>query len=105
MRTLALSLLLLSFFFYNIATAIRLQQGFMNVGHQNIQDEKSRLIQQSNGGIGEVIVCKEGNCKGRMKKRVNEVSKKSSSLDVEHWLPRIHEDYYGPRHHKPKHHL
>ncbi|KAI3496021.1 hypothetical protein L1887_38371 [Cichorium endivia] len=21
-----------------------------------------------------------------------------------HWLPKIHEDYYGPRHHTPRHH-
>lgn len=24
--------------------------------------------------------------------------------ETHHWLPRIHEDYYGPRMHRPKHH-
>ncbi|KAI9378587.1 hypothetical protein POPTR_018G115550v4 [Populus trichocarpa] len=46
----------------------------------------------------EAILCKEGNCIGTMKKR--SVSKKSSH----HWLPSIHEDYCGPRHHKSRHH-
>nr|GEU75771.1 hypothetical protein [Tanacetum cinerariifolium] len=22
----------------------------------------------------------------------------------DHWLPKIHEDYYGPSHHRPRHH-
>ncbi|KAL7601125.1 hypothetical protein Lser_V15G23870 [Lactuca serriola] len=22
----------------------------------------------------------------------------------DHWLPKIHEDYYGPNHHRPRHH-
>ncbi|KAD6795026.1 hypothetical protein E3N88_05922 [Mikania micrantha] len=22
----------------------------------------------------------------------------------DHWLPKIHEDYYGPMHHRPRHH-
>ncbi|KAI3775415.1 hypothetical protein L1987_49991 [Smallanthus sonchifolius] len=29
------------------------------------------------------------------------VTKKSHH---DHWLPKIHEDYYGPRHHRPRHH-
>jgi hypothetical protein len=45
----------------------------------------------------EAILCKEGNCIGTMKKR--SVSKKSSH----HWLPSIHEDYCGTRHHKSRH--
>ncbi|XP_065850710.1 uncharacterized protein [Euphorbia lathyris] len=100
MRTLALSLLLLSFFFYNIATAIRLQQGFMNVGHQNIQDEKSRLIQQSNGGIGEVIVCKEGNCKGMNRKLLTSSEKlRIKSSDSEQQQVDIMD--YSPAKRKP----
>ncbi|KAK1417216.1 hypothetical protein QVD17_26340 [Tagetes erecta] len=30
------------------------------------------------------------------------VTKKSRHVD--HWLPKIHEDYYGPKHHRPRHH-
>ena len=50
----------------------------------------------------EVIPCKEGHCRRTMEKRVSRsvLSKKSSRQ----WSPRIHEDYCGPRHHKPRHH-
>ena len=37
---------------------------------------------------------------GTLKKTVFRDSKKSSH----HKLPNIHEDYCGPRHHRPKHH-
>ncbi|MFS7981973.1 putative Root meristem growth factor 9 [Helianthus anomalus] len=30
------------------------------------------------------------------------VTKKSHHVD--HWFPKIHEDYYGPKHHRPRHH-
>ncbi|XP_071715918.1 uncharacterized protein [Rutidosis leptorrhynchoides] len=30
------------------------------------------------------------------------VIKRSHNHD--HWLPKIHEDYFGPRHHMPRHH-
>ncbi|KAG2671394.1 hypothetical protein I3760_14G133800 [Carya illinoinensis] len=58
--------------------------------------------QATNGGAGDqvMILCKDGHCSsGTMKKRVASVSKKSH-----HWLPFIHEDYYGPRSHRPRHH-
>ncbi|WCJ29924.1 hypothetical protein M5689_011522 [Euphorbia peplus] len=77
MRPFALSFLLLSFFFYN-ARAIRLEQGFMQHGDQSIQEENSRLIKQSNGVIGEVIVCKEGNCKGINRKLTTVISSTST---------------------------
>ncbi|KAG6769267.1 hypothetical protein POTOM_024887 [Populus tomentosa] len=92
------SLLLLSFLLQQ-AQGIRLEKGFKQVGAQKVQAEKSPSKEKSNDGgvLGEAILCKEGT----MEKRVSKsVSKKFSH----HWLPSIHEDYYGPRNHKPKHH-
>uniref|UniRef100_A0A6M2ES64 Uncharacterized protein n=1 Tax=Populus davidiana TaxID=266767 RepID=A0A6M2ES64_9ROSI len=95
------SLLLLSFLLQQ-AQGIRLEKGFKQVGAQKVQAEKSPSKEKSDGGVlGEAILCKEGQCTGTMEKRVSKsVSKKSSH----HWLPSIHEDYYGPRNHKPNHH-
>jgi len=64
-----------------------------------MQEEKSALTKIHDSAVQEVILCKDGHCTGTMKKRVSRVSKKSH-----HWLPSIHEDYYGPRSHRPKHH-
>lgn len=64
-----------------------------------LQKEEIDSVKTSNGGMGEVIVCKDGHCSGTMQKTVSRVSKK-----LHHWLPSIHEDYYGPRSHRPKHH-
>lgn len=75
--------------------------------------EKTSLkgIISTNGDVlGEVdILCKQGrHCTGThtMKKRLSvstrSVPSKRSSHD--HWLPSVHEDYYGPTNHKPKHH-
>jgi hypothetical protein len=47
-----------------------------------------------------IDLCKDGHCSGTMKKRVSRVLSKKSH----HWLPSIHEDYYGPRSHRPRHH-
>ncbi|KAJ6408155.1 hypothetical protein OIU84_011459 [Salix udensis] len=71
------------------------KRGFMHtqVGAQKFQADH----------LGEeAIPCKEGHCRGTMEKRVSRsvLSKKSSRQ----WSPRIHEDYCGPRHHKPRHH-
>ena len=63
--------------------------------------EGSPIKITSNGGlVGEVTLCRDGHCSsGTVKRRFPRVAKK-----IHHWLPRIHEDYYGPRTHKPKHH-
>ncbi|KAM3383517.1 hypothetical protein P3S68_009092 [Capsicum galapagoense] len=45
-------------------------------------------------------LCKDGHCSSlTTKRRLSKVAKKSH-----HWLPSIHEDYYGPRGHRPRHH-
>ena len=65
-----------------------------------VEAEGSPIKIRSNGG--EVILCRDGHCSSgtTMKRsRFSKVAKK-----IHHWFPRIHEDYYGPRTHKPKHH-
>lgn len=51
---------------------------------------------------GTTSLCKDGEkcSSGTLKKTVYRESKKSSH----HSIPSIHEDYYGPRHHRPNHH-
>lgn len=63
--------------------------------------QEKTLIGSSKGVIGEISTfCKDGHCSSMTKKRrLSKVAKKSH-----HWLPSIHEDYYGPRGHRPRHH-
>jgi hypothetical protein len=73
----------------------------------DVQEDKSSLKERSaNGGvlIGEAILCKEEHCTGTITSTDKRVSKSASKNSSHHWLPSIHEDYYGPRNHKPKHH-
>lgn len=62
------------------------------------------MKERSDDGGGELnIICKDDHCSSSgttMKRRLSKVAKKSH-----HWLPSIHEDYYGPRGHRPRHHL
>lgn len=52
-------------------------------------------------GVEEVkLSCKGKHCSGKEKRKLSSRVKK----ETHHWLPRIHEDYYGPRMHRPKHH-
>lgn len=74
-----------------------------------MQEERRGSLMKERSDVGEVILCKEGQCSSSsssntlMKmKRVSRVSKKSK--DSKHRLPSIHEDYYGPRAHRPSHH-
>ncbi|KAJ6857443.1 hypothetical protein NC651_038983 [Populus alba x Populus x berolinensis] len=97
--SLVVSLLLFSFLLQG-SQGIRLEKRFMQVGAQKVQANNNTSLKETSTRVlgQEVILCKEGNCIGTMKKR--SVSKKSSH----HWLPSIHEDYCGPRHHKSRHH-
>lgn len=67
-----------------------------------MQEEKGDSLTKESSDF---MLCKEGHecsSSGTMLKikRVSSVSKKSSK----NLLPSIHEDYYGPRHHRPTHH-
>ncbi|GMI97631.1 hypothetical protein HRI_003432300 [Hibiscus trionum] len=80
------SLLVLFIFFSSTVQGIRLEKSF-------------KSMENSNGVIGDVILCRQGHCTGTQKRTFSTVLRKSH-----HWLPSIHEDYYGPRKHRPKHH-
>lgn len=68
--------------------------------HFFLQDEKSNLLKGNSSNDEEAILCKDDQqCTGTLKKRVSRVSRKPNNR-----LPRIHEDYCGPRHHRPRHH-
>lgn len=43
----------------------------------------------------------DGHCSGTMKERS---SLRKAVKEALHRVPEFHEDYYGPRNHKPKHH-
>ncbi|KAJ9557946.1 hypothetical protein OSB04_012560 [Centaurea solstitialis] len=56
---------------------------------------------QDHGSLAETVKVSSGTTikMGRLSSRV---ATKNSHHD--HWLPKIHEDYYGPKHHRPRHH-
>lgn len=65
------------------------------------KEEDTDLIKRSKGGVNEEeVVCKDGQCSGTKNRRFSRVINKESH----HWLPKIHEDYYGPKIHSPRHH-
>jgi len=65
-----------------------------------LQDQESNLLRRINSAAKkEAALCEdEQYCAGTLKKRASRVSRKPKNL------PRIHEDYSGPRHHRPRHH-
>ncbi|KAL5141650.1 hypothetical protein HKD37_09G024955 [Glycine soja] len=83
-------------------SGIRLEKGsFAAQQHKQHDQEESNLLKKTNNGANkEAIVCKdEQYCTGTLKKRASRVSRKPKNQ-----LPHIHEDYSGPRHHRPRHH-
>lgn len=62
------------------------------------QVEKFDGMMRSNEGVVDELKSKK-RCSGKRKRKLSRVKK-----EPHHWLPRIHEDYYGPRMHRPKHH-
>ncbi|KAG4187193.1 hypothetical protein CXB51_019232 [Gossypium anomalum] len=65
--------------------------------HPKLQE--GSLMKNSNGVRGDDILSKEGHCRGTKRKKAHKVFKRSH-----HWIPSIHEDYRGPRRHRPRHH-
>ncbi|KAL0403896.1 UNVERIFIED_CONTAM: hypothetical protein Sradi_2030400 [Sesamum radiatum] len=93
-------LLLLSSLLVHEAQGIRVLKGSVADRQHNIQ---GILPGKRNNSVGvdeeAVIACKSKHCSGKKKRKLSRVQK-----ETHHWLPRIHEDYYGPRMHRPKHH-
>lgn len=67
-----------------------------------MQDEERNLLKRNNNGDTdeETVFCKDEHCTGTLKKRISTRSTRKGNNQ----LPRIHEDYCGPRHHRPSHH-
>jgi len=65
-----------------------------------LQAKESNLLKRSNSGDEEAILCKDDQCTGILKKG----GTTRASTKTHNKLPRIHEDYCGPRHHRPSHH-
>ncbi|XWS73016.1 hypothetical protein CRYUN_Cryun02cG0089800 [Craigia yunnanensis] len=62
---LAVSLLVL-FIFLSSVQGIRLEKSFKSAGHHKLHE--GALMKNSNGVMGEVILCKEGHCAGKGRK-------------------------------------
>ncbi|KAJ8528106.1 hypothetical protein K7X08_015557 [Anisodus acutangulus] len=92
-----MKLVLLLLFLLYLSTLIHEAQGrHLKKGHFSATTHK--LEEKTLTGR---ILCKDGHRSsiGTTKRRLSKVGKKSH-----HWLPSIHEDYYGPRGHRPRHH-
>ncbi|KAE9608266.1 hypothetical protein Lal_00003559 [Lupinus albus] len=92
-----LSLLLFSLFLTK-THGIRLEKGSYDVIQHKQHGEENNLLNRNNGAGIEGIPCKDEQCR-TLKKRFSRVSSK-----LRNRLPHIHEDYSGPRHHRPSHH-
>ncbi|KAL8488468.1 hypothetical protein ACS0TY_024659 [Phlomoides rotata] len=96
MRSWVLMFLLLLSILIHDAQGIRLRKGSLQLQALEQQSIHEK-VSSNEGGIDE---CKSKKCSsGKMKRKLTRVQK-----EHHHWLPRIHEDYYGPRLHRPKHH-
>ncbi|KAA8522931.1 hypothetical protein F0562_009354 [Nyssa sinensis] len=62
MRLSLLASLLVLSILISEAQGIRLKKGIVSAGHHKIHE--NNLIKTSNGGLGEVILCKVGHCSG-----------------------------------------
>jgi len=63
-------------------------------------EERSTLLKRSNTDSEEATLCNDQQkCTGSLKKTASKVSRNSHNQ-----LPQIHEDYYGPRRHRSRHH-
>lgn len=69
-----------------------------------LQENGSIRSDEGSNGENKIDACKDEACSssssaGTMKRKMSRKTKVSH-----HWLPSIHEDYYGPRRHKARHH-
>ncbi|XP_040998026.1 uncharacterized protein LOC121244049 [Juglans microcarpa x Juglans regia] len=83
MRTnlLVLSLLLILSLLLSEAQGIRLDKKFMSHWQRKVhEDHGSALVEKTNGGVGEVILCKDGHCiSGKNRKLITTTSTSPST--------------------------
>uniref|UniRef100_A0A1D1XM31 Bone morphogenetic protein receptor type-2 n=1 Tax=Anthurium amnicola TaxID=1678845 RepID=A0A1D1XM31_9ARAE len=92
---------LLLLLLFTTVQGIRLKGEPLGAFQGKLQEEKSSAPTVGESPVAGTHLCSEGGrCSGTVEKRriMKEVE------GAHHWLPRFHEDYYGPRNHKPKHH-
>ncbi|KAH6779300.1 hypothetical protein C2S52_010537 [Perilla frutescens var. hirtella] len=80
-------------------------QGIRLISKGSVASDRLLSLQEkhgemrSNGGDIDNDGYKSKKWSGKRKRKLSRVRK-----EPHHLLPRIHEDYYGPRMHRPKHH-
>lgn len=69
-----------------------------------MQDKGSDMTEKDKSGVNnEAVVCKGAHCSSAGTKKAR-FSRAVNRNEPHHWLPTIHEDYYGPKIHNPRHH-
>ncbi|XP_059635231.1 uncharacterized protein LOC132277389 [Cornus florida] len=74
--SLLVSLLLLSILFYE-AQGIRLKKEFASMELHKVHE--GSVIKTSNGGVGEVILCKDGQCSGNSRKLMTKTTSSTTT--------------------------
>nr|XP_017241266.1 PREDICTED: uncharacterized protein LOC108213994 [Daucus carota subsp. sativus] len=98
-----ISLLVLSSFLHEVQ-GIRLGKASISERHDQKldQDKSNDLMKKVEVGVkNEAVVCRGVRCSGTKQTRFSRAVNKK---EPHHWLPTIHEDYYGPKNHSPRHH-
>ncbi|WOG90783.1 hypothetical protein DCAR_0310028 [Daucus carota subsp. sativus] len=68
---------------------------------QGINSNNDLMKKVEVGVKNEAVVCRGVRCSGTKQTRFSRAVNKK---EPHHWLPTIHEDYYGPKNHSPRHH-
>ncbi|KAK3026562.1 hypothetical protein RJ639_041148 [Escallonia herrerae] len=61
------------------AQGIRLGKLSTPAGRNKIQQEEDDLVRRNNGGVGEVILCKDGHCSGMMNRKLVSIPTSTST--------------------------
>ncbi|KAA8535271.1 hypothetical protein F0562_030274 [Nyssa sinensis] len=77
MKSSLLAFLLILSILISDAQGVGLKKGFVSVEQHKIHE--GDLIKTSNGGVGEVILCKEGHCSGNSRKLMAKTTSSISS--------------------------
>ncbi|KAG2411330.1 hypothetical protein I3760_Q010400 [Carya illinoinensis] len=76
-----LSLLLILSLLLSEAQGIRLDKKFMSRWQHKVHEDGSALVEKTNGGVGEVILCKDGHCiSGKNRKLITTTTSPSTTI-------------------------